>query len=108
MPLYGYRCSNGHEIELIRPMGVDAISCPCGVESERQAVNRVAHIGRAIVPQDQKTYRQSFSEYREAVDEVADSYSRVNNDRAPSEKVLETDYYKAAKRKAQSQGAAIR
>ena len=89
-------------------MRVRSVSCSCGAEAKRQAVNHISHIGRAVVPSDQRAYRQSFSEYREAVDEVADSYSRVNNDRAPSERVLETDYYKAAKRKAQSQGAAIR
>ena len=71
-------------------------------------MNHVAHIGRATVPSDQRNHRQSFSEYQEAVAEVADGYSKVNNDRAPHEKVPEPNYFELAKSKAQSQGAAIR
>lgn len=108
MPLYQYRCSQGHEEELIRQMGVDTVPCPCGLSSKRRTVNQVAHIGRAAVPQDQRNYRQSFSEYREAVAEVSDGYSRINNDRAPNEKVLEPNLFEFAKSKAQSQGAAIK
>lgn len=108
MPLYNYQCSKGHEVELIRPMGVDTILCPCGDESRRQTVNRVAHIGRAETPRDQQTYHQSFSEYQEAVAEVSDSYSRVNNERVPQEQVLKPDYFELAKSKARSQGAAIK
>ena len=108
MPLYGYRCPKGHEIELIRPIGVDKVSCLCGDESQRLTVYRVAHIGRAAIPRDQQNYRQSFSEYREAVDEVSDSYSRINNDRAPHEQVPKPDYFGLAKSQAQSQGAAIK
>ena len=108
MPLYGYQCPQGHEVELIRPIGVDTVLCPCGDESKRQTVNRVSHIGRAAIPRDQKTYRQSFSEYREAVAEVSDSYSRINNERAPHEQALKPNYFQLAKSKARSQGAAIR
>jgi len=108
MPLYGYQCPKGHEVELIRPIGVDTASCPCGAESKRQTVNRVAHIGRAAIPRDQQSYRESFSEYQEAVAEVSDSYGRVNNERAPNEQVSEPNYFGLAKSKAQSQGAAIK
>ena len=108
MPLYVYQCSEGHQVELIRPIEVATFPCSCGAELKRQAVNHVAHIGRAVIPQDQKSYRQSFSEYQEAVAEVADSYSRANNGRAPHEQVLEPNYFQLAKSKARSQGAAIK
>ncbi len=108
MPLYDYRCPNGHRVELIRPIGVNTVQCSCGVDAERRTVNRVAHIGRAVVPHAQRNYRQSFSEYREAVDEVADSYRRVNDERAPHEGVTAPNYYELAKTKAHTQGAAIK
>ena len=108
MPLYGYQCPQGHEVELIRPIGVDTALCPCGEESKRRTIYRVAHIGRAVVPRDQQTYRQSFGEYREAVAEVEDGYSRINNERAPHEQVSTPNYFELAKSKAQAQGAAIR
>ena len=108
MPLYRYQCPRGHEVELIRPMGVDTVLCPCGVDSERRTVYRVSHVGRVAIPQDQKNYRQSFNEYQEAVAEVADSYNRGNNERAPHEQVSEPNYFGLAKSRAQSQGAAIK
>ncbi len=108
MPLYRYQCPLGHEAELIRPMGVDTVPCPCGGVAERCTANRVAHIGRAVIPRDQRTYRRGFSEYQEAAAEVEDIYTRVNKDRALGERVAGPNYFALAKSKAQAQGASIR
>lgn len=108
MPIYRYTCPSGHEAELLRPMDVGAVPCACGASASRRAVNRVAYIGRAPVPRDERSYRQSYGEYREAVAEVADHYERVNGERAPAEQVREPDYYDLAKAQAVAKGAVIR
>ena len=107
MPLYRYRCSNGHEAELLRPMRVSGVVCHCGDVGLRQAVNPLAVIGKAGVPRDQRSYRKSYGEYREAVAEVADHYERVNGERAPRDHVQEPDYYGLAERQAIAKGAPI-
>ncbi len=107
MPLYRYRCDQGHEAELLRPRDVAVVSCPCGAQADRLAVNRVAHIGRATVPRDERSYRQSYAEYHDAVQDVAYKYDRLNDSRAPAEKVREPDYYELAKAQAVAKGASI-
>ena len=108
MPIYVYRCKQGHETELLRTFEVNDVLCPCGSHALRQPINRLVVIGRAIVPRDQRNYRKSYGEYREAVAEVSDHYSRVNNGRGPGEKVQPPDYYGLAKAQAVAKGVAIR
>jgi hypothetical protein len=86
---------------------VESVECACGSEANREAVNRVAIIGAVPVPRDERNYRQSFAEYREAVAEVADGYERVNRDRAPGERIREPDYYERAKAQAIAKGVPI-
>lgn len=107
MPLFTYSCACGHEQTLLRHRDVEAVACACGEVARRQAVNHVAVIGKAAIPRDERSYRQSYGEYREAVAEVADSYARINSDRGPGEHVREPDYYGLAKAKAKAKGAVI-
>ena len=107
MPLFRYSCPNGHEIEAIRHRSVGTILCECGASAPRQEVNHVAILGRASVPRDQRSYRKSYGEYREAVVEVADHYERVNKDREVEERVRKPDYYGIAKAQAEKKGAQI-
>lgn len=108
MPIYAYRCSAGHKFEERRSYGDSIVLCGCGLDAERQAVNHVAVIGQAGVPRDERNYRHTFSEYREAVAEVQDGYERVNQARAPSEQIKEPDYFGVAKKRAVAHGAPIR
>ncbi len=108
MPLFRYVCPNGHEVEALQHRSVDTVPCECGASALRQAVNQVTVIGRATVPQNERNYRKSFGEYREAVAEVADCYQRVNDERAPEERVQRPDYYGLARAQAIAQGAPIR
>lgn len=45
MPLYSYRCPEGHETEMVRPMGTETATCPCGKTAKRGHVHRVIAIG---------------------------------------------------------------
>lgn len=108
MPLYDYECPQGHLAELLRPWGVATVLCACGEPAARQAVYRVAALGHAAVPPTDRNYRQPYSEYREAVAEVADHYGRVNGERGPGEQVRVPDYYGLAKAQAVSKGAKVR
>lgn len=38
MPLYEYRCANGHAFEALRGADVQALACECGGEALRSAV----------------------------------------------------------------------
>ena len=107
-PLYIYRCPAGHETELLRPRSVESNVCPCGADAERQAVYHFAVVGQAAIPRDEKNYRQTYGEYREAVAEVVDGYERVNKDRPPGERVQSPDYYGKARAQAIAKGAPIR
>ena len=108
MPFYSYRCPQGHDQELLRPREVVSVPCPCGEDGIRQAVNRLAVIGKAVIPRDQRSYRQTFSEYNEALAEVADSYARVNDSRPPEDHVQQPDYFGLATKQAVDKGVPIR
>lgn len=105
MALFTYRCPKGHEIEALRHRDVDAVTCPCGDVSVRQAVNRVSVIGQAEVPRDQRNYRKSYGEYREA---LADVSHHVEAKRRNGEPVAQPDYYGLARAQAKAKGAPIR
>ena len=109
MPLYQYRCERGHEVEMLRRGSTDpdvaVPDCPCGAQRRRLVVHRVAVIGQAAVPPDDRSYRQEYAEYREAVAEVSSFYQRK---RADGDPVREPDYYGLAKAQAAAQGAVIR
>ena len=107
-PLYTYRCPEGHETEMLMPFSVETTVCSCGVQAQRQSVYHFAVVGQAAVPRDERSYRQSFGEYQDAVAEVSDGYERMNRDRAPSEQIKEPDYSGLAKARAVAHGVPIR
>ena len=105
MPIYRYRCPQGHESERLRPFDVSETSCPCGQTAERQAVYRMSMIGNTEIPRDERNYRQSFSEYQDALHDVVHKYERAYDNHDP---VREPDYYALAKTQAIAKGAPIR
>lgn len=88
-------------------MGVATALCSCGLLANRSSVNHLTVIGTATVPRDERNYRQSYGEYREAVVEVADQHQRVNDSRSPGEWVQSPDYYALAKAQSRARGVKI-
>ena|SRR3990167_1266105 len=107
MPLYLYRCPEGHQLERLQAQGVETLACGCGALAQRCAVNVLTVVGKATIPPSERSYRQAYAEYREAVEDVAYHYDKVNRDRAPDEQVKERDYYQEASAQAQAKGAKI-
>lgn len=107
MPIYRYCCPQGHEADKLRPMDVATAVCSCGLSAKRSPVNHLTVIGTALIPRDERNYRQSYGEYREAVMEVADHYERVNDSRPPREHIQPLDHYALAKAQAKAKGAMI-
>ena len=64
MPLYIYRCPQGHSTEALRGVSVAVIACDCGKVSQRQSVYATAIGGRQRPPVAER--RVSLREYREA------------------------------------------
>lgn len=71
MPLYTYTCPDSHATERLAPRTCEVIHCACGKPAARQSVNHIAFTGFARTPRDQRNYRQSFSEYQEALEDVS-------------------------------------
>lgn len=59
MPLYEYRCSDGHIHEALRSMDVSETPCACGRVALRVGANRVAITGPA---EDSRGMYRRFSE----------------------------------------------
>lgn len=43
MPLYEFRCTNGHTREALRPVGTPSVPCGCGATATRLAVSPIAY-----------------------------------------------------------------
>ena len=79
MPLYLFRCPEGHEAErLVREYGADAVICDCGETALRQLSLGAARIGIAEIPPDQRRYDLSL--FREATAEQDYAYSKVERE----------------------------
>lgn len=102
MPFYTYRCPAGHVREALRSRNDEIIVCPCGEASRRDEVNRIGVTGFAVVPHDQRSYRKSFSQYKEAFDQVDYDYGRAE---ANGDPIQYPDLFGAAKQQAQKMGA---
>ena len=51
MPLYDFRCPEGHSAERFASFAVSEIACPaCGLPARRSSVNRISFGGFADVP----------------------------------------------------------
>ena len=65
MPLYDYRCSQGHVSESLQAMGVESICCACGLPAERQGAYRVAVVSPYV------DSRGMYRRYVDATSEMA-------------------------------------
>ena len=101
MPLYIFHCPE-HEIERLASRTTTAILCPhCGKTAVRQEVNHIGVTGFAAVPRDQKSYRQSFKEFKEASAEVDYHYSKAE---ANGDPVKSPNLFQAGLAQARKQG----
>lgn len=65
MPLYEYRCEDGHRTELVRPIGFDDESCWCGKPSKR------GHVHRVISREPEVDLRGMYRRFNEASQEIS-------------------------------------
>ena len=56
MPLYEFRCAEGHVTERLASRDTELVSCPCGQAASRQSVYKFGFTGFSRVPLDQRTY----------------------------------------------------
>ncbi len=103
MPMYEYRCREGHVTELLRPRTVEVVACACGAPAGRAQVYPFAVSGFTPIPRDEKNYRQDFREFTEARAEAGDYYGRL---RANGDPVNEPDYATIARAQAPVRAAA--
>ena len=104
MPIYTYKCSEGHEADQVQHRDIVVVPCACGLAARRQSVYRLAITGLAETPRDERSYRQSYGEYQDALNDVAYHW---NNAKASGDPVREPDYYAAARAQAIAKGAPI-
>lgn len=69
MPLYAYRCAQGHEVEAIAPLGTVERACACGLTAIKRTVYAVSpklpavrHAGRDFIEASQ-TVEHNYAEY---------------------------------------------
>lgn len=96
MPLYDFRCANGHVMERIASRDSEEMLCTCGLPAQRQAVNRINSIGFARTPLDQRQY--NLKEFQEASAEV--EYAESKHTDIEGKPVQGPSLWGAAKRKA--------
>ena len=77
MPLYVFRCPEGHGAESIRPYDTETIPCPrCGMVAARQPVFGTGFVVEpAAVPRDQQ--RHDLTLFKEATAERAYYHERA-------------------------------
>jgi hypothetical protein len=77
MPLYDYRCEEGHVTEGTYPVHVAVVSCPCGRLAARVAVNRGHMPGvSGFVPTPTREHRLRLSHAIEAQHEIIHTAER--------------------------------
>ena len=97
MPLYSFRCPQGHEREhLVREYLPDATICECGEVALRQLSLGAARLGLAETPRDEK--RINLSLFREATEEREYAYGKVERETGIS--IPGVNLWKQAKRQA--------
>ena len=93
MPIYDFRCSDGHTTEAIRPMSTEAIPCACGGEAHRTGVN--PGIGIVGPTTDTRGMYRRFTEASAELDYSAQRYEQSTGQQAPN-----TGLWSAAKAQA--------
>lgn len=100
MPLFDFRCSNGHVSEAIRPSEVVGIACPrCARMARRNGVNR----GIGVVGPTTDT-RGMFRRFTEASAEIDHAASSIEAN--TGQPVRTPNLWKAAQQRAAAMSAA--
>lgn len=86
MPLYEYRCEDGHVTELVRPVSATSQRCPCGRTAQRRSVYRLA------VVQPEVTF--NGRDFIEASAAIEDQRSRLEQQEGVP--VNSPDFYREA------------
>ena len=85
MPLYDYRCPDGHRVELVRPMGTDTVACPsCDGVAYRSRVHHFDVVGptvdtRGMARRFVEAHAEREHEYSKAEAAVGNSIERPND-----------------------------
>lgn len=108
MPLYGFKCPNGHSTEGLRGYTVTSISCPrCGEEAIRQGFNLVSFEMRdGATEVKDKDGRVNVTRFKEASEEIAHGYEQV--EKREGVKVASPNLYRLGVERAKRRGAKIR
>ena len=99
MPVYDFRCPEGHVTESRQGREIEAIFCPCGEAASRLSVY---HFGIGGIPPT----RFRVTEFQEAAQEANYYHGRMEQSKGGI--IPRIDAVKAAKVKARSQGAKVR
>ena len=75
MPLYTYKCPDGHETDALKSVLINCIQCECGQGAQRLSVYRISHTGFTPTPLDQRTY--DIKPFQEASSEIAYKHERA-------------------------------
>ena len=99
MPLFDYRCPDGHTHELVRHRGVEEIPCPtCGKAAVRSHVHRFDVRGPTV------DTRGMFRRYQEASAELNHDATAI--EQSTGQPVATPNYYELARARANAMVAA--
>jgi hypothetical protein len=79
LPLYEFRCQEGHTTEARASRETTSIFCACGAPAARQSVYRVGVSGFARTPLPERHYGKQFKAFQEASGELEYQASRQTN-----------------------------
>jgi len=108
MPLYSFKCPSGHETDGIRGYSVESIPCPlCCAPAHRRGFNPVSFEMRdAATEVKDKDGRVNVTRFKEASEEVADTYDRI--EKKEGVKVESPNLYRLGLERAKRKGAKLR
>ena len=98
MPLYTYTCPSGHSHDAIGALAsASQRQCPeCDQEAERESLYRVALVGEARVPPDQRQH--SLKDFKEATAELEHDFNKAQN--SAGQELQPPSYWKESQRQA--------
>jgi len=79
MPLYTYRCKQGHPHDALGAVSAPSPrSCPeCGNDAERLSIYKIAQVGEARIPPDERAV--DLREFKEAGAELEYAHNKAQN-----------------------------
>lgn len=92
MPLYEFRCDNGHVTEWLVPVGVEQTGCRCGARAQRQFPSRFGIVGPTT------DLRSMYRRFNEASAEMGHNAQKVEANTGQSVRL--PDYWGQAKDRA--------